>query len=47
MLVEELAGENRAQRQQDERHQDRPRAFVRVIAGGAFLAFTSWSWALS
>ena len=33
--VEELPGEDRAQRQQAERHQHRPRAFVRMIAAGA------------
>ena len=35
IFVEKLAGENRAERQQNQRDQDRPRAFVRVIASGA------------
>ena len=35
--VEQLARGNRAQRQQRQRDQDRPRAFVRMIARGAFL----------
>src|SRR3546814_5155069 len=36
-VVEQDSREDRAQRQQPERHEHRPRAFVRVIAGGAVI----------